>query len=438
MEEEKINEIQQPAAPAAPAPQEQKKVGRILGFHACTDDYLEAVRRDLDLDCTLDDLRLLRAYSNERGGDLTVSEVRFFTAVRRTAASAPDRVRAAALAADTDPAAAELFARLSGAFARRRPRLADPPALTELAAFAALQRGSSAGLTVSLCRRDAPLAPTFTGSRQELFSDGEYLLSVSHGLPRRGLCRPYAAILRPLSGQIAEDFFAAADVITRRRYDTHPEDLILPLSRRGLLTDLSELDTATRADAAALGGRPPHFEDLTADFAPGYLIFTERSAVPSLIADAGECGAAVCFPVTAAEGGSLFAAIGKEAVRVEPALLRRLRRLPDVPLSVGELTLTGSEEDVPAEALTPDARFRVVSRAVGARDAAGLRAALDRAADDAQGAPLALAGTLCPTDGSALPLLLALDAFVRTRGAEIAGAHFDLADATSLRVFFVR
>ena len=420
---------------ATPAPINPRgRSGRIVGFITNPPDYLDRVRADLALPCTAEELEAMRTLFVSLGHDPTVDELIFALGTRGAALRRAELVRVDAIRGD-DPEAAGLFTALMTRCAHARPRSPLPPTLTELAAFAALQGKTDGRTKISVCPRTAPTAPVFTGHFHELYATDRLFVSVSDGGRRTGAQKQYAALIYPPAGMPAEVFFPQADELTLRHYDRAPDALILPLTRRGLLPDLTELCAPVRLNADVLPA--PLYGRCMIPLTPALLVFSERGTVRQIGSDAELLGLGCCFALSGSSGKSSAVAFGRETIPLTPAFLRGL--LPPLTRAetLGEPALTASAPVV-ASPVGKGCRKRVTAEGIGGRSAAELFSSLDAALARApEGAALALCGTLVPGSGSAVPTILVLDAIARKYPGRVRAAQFTAGTAASLDLITV-
>lgn len=442
-----------------------RRRGTVSGFLTAGGDYLEAVRSDLGLSLTPAEFAAACGILRRLGREPTADELYFTAAYINAAKALPSALRIGSVRSD-DPSLIQLFRSLDGRFRASLTRevAALPAELTALAVFAS--GVTESGFTVGISDEAAPAAAVSTQPAAFAAADG-FRIAVSRkdaALRTRACPGDLLVLLSPPDGCLADDFSARLSRAASELYRAGYAPSFRPTSGSGLIFDLEAFCGGGHLSAPALplcGGFAGCSESLCAPFAGCALSAIRPDTAEAILPTIAAHGIGAAVFGTA--GGSDFTVasvyegipVPETAVRLPAALLKRLRFYLNADIAATSAPLPGSAaldtiacplSSLRAEcgktAFFPDAELLVsAARAAGDDPVSAVRSAFKTAAEPLilAGAPkgdicFAVCGKLSPRDGSAVPLILGIDAYVRSEAPRTVAADFTPAPTESSRL----
>lgn len=442
-----------------------RRRGTVSGFLTAGGDYLEAVRSDLGLSLTPAEFAAACGILRRLGREPTADELYFTAAYINAAKALPSALRIGSVRSD-DPSLIQLFRSLDGRFRASLTRevAALPAKLTALAVFAS--GVTESGFTVGISDEAAPAAAVSTQPAAFAAADG-FRIAVSRkdaALRTRACPGDLLVLLSPPDGCLADDFSARLSRAASELYRAGYAPSFGPTSGSGLIFDLEAFCGGGHLSAPALplrGRFAGCSESLCAPFAGCALSAIRPDTAEAILPTIAAHGIGAAVFGTA--GGSDFTVasvyegipVPETAVRLPAALLKRLRFYLNADIAATSAPLPGSAaldtiacplSSLRAEcgktAFFPDVEL-LVSAARAAEDdpVSAVRSAFKTAAEPLilAGAPkgdicFAVCGKLSPRDGSAVPLILGIDAYVRSEAPRTVAADFTPAPTESSRL----
>lgn len=424
-----------------------RRNGTVYGLTGAGSAYLEAVRKDMGLPLSEAEFLHIRNVLRHLRRDPTTDELYFAAAYANGSKKLPDAVRVASVTSE-DRSLVKAYARFFDEFNSHRPPAGrqTPASLISLARYACHPRGDE-NFVFRICELngEAETGPE-NGFLTPMPDTGSITVSISD--PPKP--RPGDALFFLSAGGAADAPYRIRGAVALLvRSGALP--VLCPLSNKGLIFALSDICDGATADATALPGNG-HAEALCLPY-PGCAVI---AVSPDFLSDAvtafRTCGINAARLGTV--GGSDFRILSVSpdggtptaSVNLPAELLYRLRFYRNANMRADTADETKDESDAfritmkyydpnPMIESTPPHRGVLLCGALlrNVRTPGHVSEAFGKLTDSfrQQNIPLdgikyAVNGMLATDDGSAIPLILALDTFIKTTGATVSAADFTL------------
>lgn len=305
------------------------------------------------------------------------------------------------------------------------------PSITSIAEFAATGKATTerCGLFVDLADdRDFP--DVYSGAT-ETVRVGELTLTLSTGAALCGRSfGDICAMISPTAGQDIDEFIEKCTAVCREFAKKHPNTAIIPVSKNGLIADLSCTGVGYIIDTSLF---PVPADSPTSVFSiskPSVLIFSRRDHLHELWEIAAAHGITPTAPIA---NRAKYVCIRSGNVNLEfnNSDLDFFSSTTDVRMGscehpildgatvvTSEHELTVSDDVLTVLKLGGDCNYEALEAATADRDAV-----------------YAICGVLAVDDDSTLPMIITLDSFRRNRQPKVIYSRFFMGDRASLYVF---
>ncbi len=411
-----------------------RKTGIVAGFRYASDRYLEAVRTDLDLGCTLSDLRYIKTLFSSSKRDPSVTELYFCADALKKGSELPDSDIISEF--DTgNTALRELFGRLSRDYVRYSGEAARLPAC-RLAEFAAT-RGElfPSGYSFGISRSVLPEAPAPSGSVavfEAVDADDGFVLISSKEDPVSDFTGDEGILFYPSgSADILRFITALPSLVASLGERIQPLGLI-PMTEKGLIRDLAsvysggDIDIRAAAEASSREASP---ELLNLAFSPAAVITVPAGRSAEVISEAYKFGIPSTIIIRNAGRKPCFTIDAKPDIfEISPQLLSGLKYSRATKTSVSE---EYNECNIVSLGIASDRSADISAVRIDDPTYDGL------CKISARGGVLCVAGTVDACSGGALPMMIALDAWKRRCTPKIAACRFFRGNMNSVTVFIL-
>ena len=410
-----------------------RKTGVVANFKTASEGFLEAMRNDLALDCSLGDLKYIQSIFRSVQRSPSVTEIFFCVDALKKGSDLPDSDVIAGLESD-DPALISLFQRLTGDYLRYYGTTDRIPfvKLAEFAATGGILCECGHTLTISKSRMPESAPPS--SETPALFSaggDDGFLLLSSGRDPGNDFSGSAGVLLYPPRGSDIADYLKSVPSVMSAISGSVQPSAFLRMTDRGLIRDLAEIFAGADIDIDALAritSSDPSPELLNLPLAPAVAVILPESMAAEASAEAGKFGiGSVTLLKNLGKNGGFSINASPDVFAVSADVIDSLRYS-----KARSAKATALGDPV---AVTVDV-FSDRSADISALKLEGWRyETLKRLSDS--GALLCICGTINPSGTEAIPLTVVLDAWRRECSPKIAACRFYPGKSDSMTVFIL-